>query len=227
MTTEKNGQEKLIKQMKLALEIATRRYIKEASYPLLRINYILLTLLVISWGVIAFLAIKSPNPPQILTTDASGTITPIASFRQPPASPRTLMNLAQNYAMELLDMNAVNFERRIDENREMFVTSRHFNIYAESIQEASWFQGMIANQMSMRVIPVDVPVINRAGFYNESLGMTEWQVSVPIRIRLEGPGIMPQNIERVIILQLVHARNPRYHHGIGIAGIQIRRRDAQ
>lgn len=226
MAEKISKEEELIKKVKLGLEMASKRYQKEASSPLIRLNYILLALTVVSWGIIVYLAITPPKPPIILTTDANGAVTPITSFRQPPASPRALINIAQNYAMDLLDMNAINYERRIGENREFFVSERHFNAYSSAIQESSWFQGMLANQMSMRVVPVDIPVINRSGFYNETLGMTEWQVSVPVRIRIEGPGMLPQNIERVIIMQLVHARNPAYHHGIAIAGVQVRRRDS-
>lgn len=206
------------------LDIALNTASKAANGRLIKAVYIAAAFMCISFAANVYFLVRDPLPPQVLTTDKYGAVTPIASFTKPPSSINTLINLSQSYAMELFDMNAVNAEERIASNREFFVTERHFEVYRDNLIQSDWFKAMKANQMNMRAIPVDIPMINGSGSYSEVLGMLEWRVSVPVRIRIEGPGVNPQNLERVILFQLVHANTPTYHHGIAIAGLQIRRK---
>lgn len=207
-------------QLEEIIDITAGQANKRLSY----IAYSTITVLLILICALVFLSTRPPEPAHVVTVDPQGNVNPLPSFMQPPSSPTVIMNLAQRYTLELLEMNALNYEQRILDNAGLFIGEDYFRVYQRGLVESVWFQGMIDGRLSMTGVPTDLPIISNSGTYSAALGMTQWQVQVPVRIRIEGPGVQPRIIERTMIFQLVHARSPEYRAGIAIAGMRMERR---
>lgn len=206
--------EQLVEDITDASAERTFKRISIVAYGVLGICLVCVTALVI-------VASRPAKPPQILAADKQGGITPINAFDKPPSSPAILMALAQKYTRELMDFNAINYSKRVAENRSIFIGDDYHQAYERAIEKSAWFDSLMENKLSITAIPSGIPVVsNPSGSIKPGNKARFWLVKVPVELYLEGPGVRPITLKRTFTLELVHIKQHEFQAGIGVANIK-------
>lgn len=159
------------------------------------------------------------QPVKVLTVDRDGNVTQIAAYNTVPTNPEIITNRATNAFIELLNFNHLNYQERLDDSEELFLSADYHQDFVSKIKASPWFQTMLDNKMDVSGVVVNEPVILNPKGNVSSGGLQYWVVSLPVALFMEGPGVRPVQIERNIEVTLVHTRQYKYEQGIALATI--------